>query len=120
MGHRDTSFSATQLSSAHLYAAAQQHANASAAQRLRSSRLFVQVTVSVRETSVHAQLTEVASQAGIASSKLIRGSDLVLLKPFNQTIAGPHSDGHHGERGILASRRDETSPIHREDVPHIV
>jgi hypothetical protein len=38
MGHRDTSFSATQLSSDHLYAVVLQYATRPPPQRLRSSR----------------------------------------------------------------------------------
>ena len=48
------------------------------------------------------------------------GSDLVFFESVNQVIAGPHRDGHHRERRILAARRDETRSVHGEDVLDVV
>jgi hypothetical protein len=40
----------------------------------------------------------------MATLRQVQGSNLVLLEPIDQAIASAHSDSHHGERRILASR----------------
>src|SRR5262250_1253221 len=58
-----------------------------------------------------------ASKAGRAESGL---GQFFPLQFFKQVITGAHSNGHHGERGVLTSRRTETGTVGDKQILNVM
>jgi hypothetical protein len=45
---------------------------------------------------------------------------VIVVETVDKMVAGADGDGHHGERRILTSRRDEAGAVHDEKILYVV